>query len=310
MGGLVAAATLVMLWVAGPVRAGERAVVGALLLSLQYPFLVTLNNAMTAEASKQGIDLVSLDPRQSVSMERHQVENLIRQKVDLIVMVPVDQKTSQIAAKLINTAGIPLVLLNTKFADDFASNGGQSVTYIGSDDTEAGKIQGQFLADNLPEGGNVVYLVGEYGGASTERRKAGFELVLEDHPNLHVVAELQGHGAQADAKAIMENLLQKYGKGQLQALVAQNDEMAIGGSSAIQAAGRLGEFKVLIGVDGSKAALDAVRGGTLTATVFQDAVGQGTQAVDAAVRILAGRTIGPQFMIPFKLVTKDNIASF
>jgi ABC-type sugar transport system substrate-binding protein len=60
--------------------------------------------------------------------------------------------------------------------------------------------------------------------------------------------------------------------------------MAIGASSAIQAADRLGEFKVLIGVDGSKAALDAVRAGTLTATVFQDAVGQGTQAMDAVVK--------------------------
>jgi inositol transport system substrate-binding protein len=104
--------------------------------------------------------------------------------------------------------------------------------------------------------------------------------------------------------------LQEHRKGQLQALVAQNDEMAIGASSAIQAADRLVEFKVLIGVDGSKAALDAVRAGTLTATVFQDAVGQGRQAMDAAVGILAGGTIDPQFMIPFKLVTKDNVSSF
>jgi ABC-type sugar transport system substrate-binding protein len=310
VGRLVTVAVFVTLCLASPVRTGERRVVGALLLSLQYPFLVTLNKAMETEAAKQHIDLVSLDPRQSVSIERHQVDDLIHRKVELIVMIPVDQKTSQIAAKLINSAAIPLVLLNTKFADDFASNGGQFVTYVGSDDTEAGKIQGQYLADKLPGGGDVVYLVGEYGGASTERRKAGFESVMENHPNLHIVAELQGHGAQSDAKAIMEKLLREHGKGQLQALVAQNDEMAIGASSAIQAADRLGEFRVLIGVDGSKAALDAVRDGTLTATVFQDAVGQGREAIDAAAGILAGESIGPQFIIPFKLVTKDNVSSF
>jgi len=107
-----------------------------------------------------------------------------------------------------------------------------------------------------------------------------------------------------------ESLLQKYGKDQLQALVAQNDEMAIGASSAIQAANRLGEFKVLIGVDGSKPALDAVTAGTLTATVFQDAVGQGTQAVVAAQKILAGEAVEPQLLIPFKLVTKENVSSF
>ena len=265
---------------------------------------------MKAEATRQGIDLVALDPRQSVATERNQVENLIKKKVDLIVMVPVDQSTSQATAKLINKAAIPLVLLNTKFSDDFLANGGKFVTYVGSDDTDAGKIEGRYLADTLPEGGNVVYLVGEYGGASTERRKAGFESIIKDHPNLKVVAELQGYGDRAKAQLIMENLLQKYRRGQLQALVAHNDEMAIGASSAIQAAGRLGEFKVLIGVDGSKAALEAVRAGTLTATVFQDALQQGTQAVDAASKILAGEAIGPQVEIPFKLVTRENVSSF
>jgi ABC-type sugar transport system substrate-binding protein len=292
------------------VSAADKKTVGATLLSLQYPFLVTLDEAMKAEATKNGIDLVSLDPRQSVAKELDQVENLITKKVDLIIMIPIDQKTSQAAAKLINKASIPLVQLNTKFTDDFATNGGKFVTYVGSDDTDAGKIEGQYLVDLLPQGGNVIYLVGQYGGASTERRKAGFYSVIKDHPNLKVVTELQEHGSRAEAKTITENLLQKYPKGQIQALVAQNDEAALGASSAIQAADRLGEFKVLIGVDGSKPALDAVAAGTLTATVFQDAVGQGSQAMAVASKILAGETVDPQYVIPFKLVTKDNVSSF
>lgn len=292
------------------VSAAEKKVVGATLLSLQYPFLVTLDEAMKAGATKNGIDLISLDPRQSVAKELDQVENLITKKVDLIIMIPIDQKTSQAAAKLINNANIPLVQLNTKFTDDFETSGGKFATYVGSDDTDAGKIEGQYLVDLLPEGGNVIYLVGQYGGASTERRKAGFYSVIKGHPNLKVVTELQEHGSRAEAKTITENLLQKYPKGQIQALVAQNDEAALGASSAIQAADRLGEFKVLIGVDGSKPALDAVAAGTLTATVFQDAVGQGTQAMAVASKILAGETVDPQYVIPFKLVTTDNVSSF
>jgi inositol transport system substrate-binding protein len=100
------------------------------------------------------------------------------------------------------------------------------------------------------------------------------------------------------------------GRGQLQALVAENDEMATGASSAIQAADRLGEFKVLIGVNGTKVGLDAVVAGTLTATVFQDAVLKGTQIVVAAGKILAGGTIEPEFLSPFTLVTKENVSSF
>jgi inositol transport system substrate-binding protein len=86
--------------------------------------------------------------------------------------------------------------------------------------------------------------------------------------------------------------------------------MAIGASEAIQAAGRLSEFKVLIGVDGSQSALDAVAIGTLTATVFQDAIGQGTEAIVTAGRILAEQRVAPELLIPFKLVTKANVSSF
>jgi inositol transport system substrate-binding protein len=300
----------VFLYSVDPLAAADKNVVGSTLLSLQYPFLIKLSNAMASEATERGIDLVSLDPRQNVATELNQVESLIARKVDLIVMIPVDQNTSQIAARRINEAGIPLVLLNTKLADNFLPSGGKYVTYIGSDDTEAGKIEGQYLVDKLPQGGNVVYLVGQYGGASTERRKSGFESVIKDHPNIMVVAELQGHGSQAGGKANMESVLRKFGKDQLKAVVAQNDEMAIGALSAIQAADRSREFTVLIGIDGSKIALDAILAGTLSATVFQDAVGQGTQAADVAGKILAGQTVQPEFLIPFKLVTKENISSF
>jgi ABC-type sugar transport system substrate-binding protein len=86
---------------------------------------------------------------------------------------------------------------------------------------EAGKIEGRYLAGTLPQGGNVIYLVGQYGGASTERRKPGFESVLKEHPNLSIVTELQGYGSRDKAKTIMEEILQKFPKSQLQALVAQ-----------------------------------------------------------------------------------------
>jgi ABC-type sugar transport system substrate-binding protein len=307
---LVSAIALAFLCLANPASAGNQKVVGVTLFNFQNPYVATVGDAMKVEAAKLDIDLVSLDSARNVTTELYQVENLIARKVDLIVMNPVDQNTSQAAARLINKAGIPLVLLTTKFADDFTSNGGKSVTYVGSEDIVAGEIEGQYLADKLPEGGNVVYLVIVYGPSVTARRKAGFESVIKNYPKLSIVSELQGNASRAKAKVIMESLLQKYGKGQLQAVVAQNDEMAIGASSAIEAADRLGEFKVLIGVNGSKPALDAITAGTLTASVFQDGVGQGTQAMAAASKILAGESVEPQFLIPFKLVTKENVSSF
>ena len=307
---LFSAAAFANLCLADSASGDHKKVVGVTLVSLQSPYLIIVVDAMKVEAAKQDIDLIFLDSARSVATESSQIESLIAKKVDLIVMNPVDQKTSQAAAKLINNAGIPLILLDARFTDDFTFGGGKFVAYVGSEDTVAGEIQGQYLADKLPEGGNVVYLVIEYGLSATARRKAGFESVIKDHPNLTIVTEIQGLSSRAKGKTIMEKLLHKYSKGQLQALVAQNDEVAIGASSAIQAADRLGEFKVHIGVNGLRPALDAIAAGTLSATVFQDPVGQGTQVVTAASKILAGEAVAPQVLIPFKLVTKENVSSF
>jgi ABC-type sugar transport system substrate-binding protein len=290
----------------GADAAGSRTV-GATLLSLEYPFLVALNDSMKSEASTQDVNLVSLDPRQKTATELTQIEDLITQKVNAVVMIPVDQKASQTAARKVNKAGIPLILVNTKFSDDF---NGDYVSYVGSDDTEAGKIEGKYLATQLPNGGNVVYLVGQYGGASTERRKAGFDDAIAASPNLKIVTETEAKGSRAEAKRIMEDLLQRYPKGELQAVVAQSDEMALGASSAIAEAGRSAEFTVIIGVDGSDAGLKAVKDGSMTATVFQDAVGQGKAAMKVAAKILAGKKVDKEINIPFQLVTKDNLSDF
>jgi len=283
------------------------ATVGATLLSLEYPFLVNLDQAMKDEATKQDVKLISLDPRQKTATEFTQIEDLITQQVDAIVMIPVDQEASQAAAKAVNDADIPLILVNTRFTDSFD---GDYVTYVGSDDTEAGEIQGKYLLDALPDGGKVIYLVGQYGGASTERRKEGFYKALEGHDEIEIVTELEAQGSRAEAKSVMEDLLQRYGKGEVQAVITQSDEMAIGAASAIQEAGRSDEFTAIAGVDGSDAGLDAIADGLITATVFQDAVGQGTTAMEVAAKVVAGEQVDKQILIPFQLVTADNLADF
>lgn len=285
--------------------------VGATMLSLQYPFLVKLSDSMKAEATKEGVCFEALDPRQKVDAELGQVEDLITKKVNLIIMVPVDVKQSGAAAKKINAAKIPLMFVNTKLDDSFAAGGGKVVTYVGSNDVQAGTIQGQYVVDTLgSSGGKIIYLVGQYGGASTNLRKQGFTQVLSSHPEIKIATEIEGHGSRAEGKTIMEDLLQKYPKGTIQAVIAQNDEMALGALSAINAAGRRDEFKAIMGLDGETEALDSISNGGLTATVFQDAVAQGTGAIQTAVKILNGQTVDPVVDIPFKLVTKNNVATF
>ena len=307
---LVSAVVLAALCLANAGSAGDKKVVGATLLNLHSPYLVTVEEAMKVEAAKLDIDLVSLDSARNVTTELYQVENLIAKKVDLIVMVPVDQKASQTAAKLINEAGIPLVLLNTKFTDDFTFNGGKFVTYVGSEDTVAGEIQGQYLADKMPEGGNVAYLVIAYGISATEGRKAGFESVIKDHPNLRIVTELQGNASRAKGKTITEKILQKYGKGQLQAIVAQNDEMAIGASSAIQAADRLESSRCSSVSTVCSPRSTPLRLGISRRPSFRMQSGRARRSWSRPEKFWRAKPLGRRLMIPFKLITKENVSSF
>jgi len=283
--------------------------VGITLLSLQFPFLVTLSDAAKKEAAKNNFKLVSLDPRGSASTETSQIENLITQQVKVIVMIPLDQKESQAAARKVNAAHIPLVLTNNRFDDSFAKSGGTVASFVGSDDAQAGQIEGNYAVKQLPGGGNIVYLTNTAGASSTVRRSAGFNQVMQSHSNIKIVSSQDGHGSRAEGKSLMENFLSKYGKGQLQGVVAQTDEMALGAASAIKAAGRMGEFKIIIGVDGEPAARVAVVSGDMTATVFQDAVAQGTTAMDVARQILDGKTPKPSIIIPFRLLTKTNVGT-
>ena len=106
----------------------------------------------------------------------------------------------------------------------------------------------------------------------------------------------------------MENWIQSYGD-QINAVFAQNDEMAMGALMALEQANRKQKV-VLVGVDAIADALAAVRDGRLDATVFQDAKGQGTAAVDTAVKIIRKEPYQKQTLIPFQLVTKDNVGQY
>jgi ABC-type sugar transport system substrate-binding protein len=218
-------------------------------------------------------------------------------------MMPIDGKASQTAAKQANNADIPLFTLSTEFAPDAKVD---LKSYIGVDDTEAGRMQAEDVAKELPEGGKILYLVGTYGASWTDRRKAGF---MEKKPaNIDIVSELQANGSRDEAKRIMEDWLRKYpSSDNIVGLVAHNDEMAIGAAQAIKEAGRRDDFKVILGVDGTKPGLEAVKADEMTGTVLQRSAEQGEKAVEVVSDDLAGKPIEDRYDLPFVLVNKDNV---
>jgi ribose transport system substrate-binding protein len=277
--------------------------IGISVLNMRDPDLAHMTEAMKAKASSLGQKLVVVDAKGDVATELQQVEDLVTKNVDGIIMMPIDGKASQTAAKQANTADIPLFTLSTEFAPDAKVD---LKSYIGVDDTEAGRMQAEDVAKALPEGGKILYLVGTYGASWTDRRKAGF---MEKKPsNIDIVSELQANGSRDEAKRIMEDWLRKYpSSDNIVGLVAHNDEMAIGAAQAIKEAGRRDEFKVILGVDGTKPGLEAVKADEMTGTVLQRSAEQGEKAVEVVSDDLAGKPIEDRYDLPFVLVTKDNV---
>ena len=279
--------------------------IGVVILDLQDPDLAIMADAMKETAEEEGVTLHFTDSKKDVATELNQVEDLLTRQVDAIILQPLDGEASQNAANRVIEADVPLFILSTEFAEgsDVAYE-----SYIGVDDTLAGEMQAEYLNEALPDGGDIVFAAGIYGASWTDRRKSCFESKIND--NFKVVAEFQAKGSRDDAKRNMEDTLQRFGAGEIIAVVANNDEMAIGAASAIKDAGRTSEFKAVVGVDGTPPAVEAILAGDMTATVRQDSAGQGAESVRVVHSFLEGEEVDDRYTLPFTLITAENAAEF
>jgi inositol transport system substrate-binding protein len=180
--------------------------------------------------------------------------------------------------------------------------------FIGSRDEESARLAMEYIAKRLNGQGNVLMMQGFLGQAAQIRRDQGAREVLAMHVGLKLLAEQTADWDRAKAITLMENWIQAYGN-KIQAVFAQNDEMGMGAVLALEHA-RLKDKVIVVSVDAIADALQAVKDGRLDATVFQDAKAQGGTAVETAVRIVRKQPYEKQVLIPFQLVTKDNITQY
>ena len=282
--------------------AGERQlVIGVSLLNLSSEFIVMLNKAMAARAKELGVRLVVNDAQRNAERQVQQAESFVAQKVDAIILNPCEVEASSPAVDQAKAAGIPIVNMNS----DTKS---VPTAFVGSRDEESGQLAMAYIATRLHGMGNVVMLQGFMGQAAQIKRDRGARDILAKHPGLRLLADQTAEWDRAKAMSLMENWIQSYGTN-IRAVFAQNDEMGMGALLALERA-KLKDKVIVASVDAIADALQAVKDGRLDATVFQDARGQGGTAVDVAVKIIRKEPYEKEIFIPFKLVTRDNVAPY
>jgi inositol transport system substrate-binding protein len=284
-----------------PAGGGRPLVIGVSLLNLSNEFIVLLHDAMSARARELGVRLIINDAQRSAERQVQQIESFVAQRVDAIILNPCEVDASSPAVDRARAAGIPIVNVNSETRS-------APTAFVGSLDEESARIAMEYLARRLNGRGNVVMMQGFLGQAAQLKRDQGARDVLAATPGLTLLASQSAEWDRARALALMENWIQSHGS-RIQAVFAQNDEMAMGALLALEQAG-LKDKVVVAGVDAIRDALQAVKSGRLDATVFQDARGQGGKAVETAVKLIRGETVEPQVYLPFQLVTRENIDAF
>ena len=281
--------------------------VGVSMAHFDLLFLANLREAMTARAKEAGIKLQFENAQGEIGRQLSQIQTFVAEKVDAVVVNPVDSAATPRMSKLIRDAGIPLVYVNRQPFEPLTP--GEPVVYVGSDESVPGKLQGEEIARLLNKKGNVVIMMGDIATLSAIMRTESVEKVVAQHPEMKIVRKQTANWRRDEAIDLMNDWL--LGGTRIDAVAANNDEMAIGGIIALQRAGKDPKKTVIGGIDATPDALTEMEKGNLAVTVFQDAKAQGKAVVDSTIKLIKGEKFdSPYVYIPFQLVTQENYKEF
>jgi ribose transport system substrate-binding protein len=295
------AALLLAAGAAGAAPAKVR--VGVVLKGLDNPFFVAMYEGIKAEAGARKAD-VSVRAAKGYADLHGQaalVRGLVAGKRDCYVVNPI---TSTNLISALRRVGRPIVNIDSPIDAAAAKRAGVRIrSFIGTNDFEAGRMAAAKMVSLLPGGGTVALVEGTADSVNSRRRLSGFEREIQG-TRVRVVARVGADYARPKAEVTAGRILRTHP--QLTGFFAANDEMALGVADAVRSAGKTGI--TIIGVDGIPEALDAVRDGTMSATVSQYPYVMGQMAVEACVAAARGARLPAKVDAPIAVVTRSNVA--
>jgi len=284
-----------------PSQGKDKNMVIGLSMSEHTQFLENVTDSAMQQAKKLGVKLIVMNGNSDIDTQINTVESLITRQVDAIILNPLDRAGLGKSVDNIKSAGIPLVEVNT-----FTINDKYDV-YVGSDEVEAGRIQGDWIAKNIGETGNICILYGVMGHSGQIGRFEGLkQSLLDKYPGWHILADMTGEWKRSEGLRIAEDWLQKYGD-KIDVIASQNDEMGLGALQAVRAA----DFDIpVLGCDASPDAIESVMNHGLSLTVFQNSLAQGAESVNVAVGLVKGKIYPKNYVIPYEEVNDENAEEY
>jgi inositol transport system substrate-binding protein len=288
--------------------------VGVSMAAFDDNFLTVLRNGMIDYAKTlDGVNLQVEDGGNDVNKQLSQIQNFVASKVDAIIVNPVDTDATVAMSKLAADAKIPLVYVNREPVNVDQLPEGQA--FVASNEADSGTLETQQICKLLKDAGkgsgaNVFVMEGQLSNqAARQRTQDVHDVIATPECNfIKIIDQQTANWSRDEAQSLMANWLTAGTK--FDAVISNNDEMAIGALQAMKAAGIDTKSIIIGGVDATQDALASMAAGDLKVTVFQDAAGQGKGALDAALKLAKGEKVDTKVYVPFQLVTPENMAQF
>ncbi len=285
----------------------DRYKVGFPQMESNNPWRIAETESFKKTAETCNWDLITTDAAGSAAKQVADVDSMIAQGIDILFLPPREEKPLIPAVMRARSAGIPTFLVDRSVDPNVAKAGEHYVAFLGSDFVDQGRRVAEWTLENFEgDNGIIVELEGTTGSSPANDRKKGFDDAMAQHDNMKIVASQSGDFARDQGRQVMETLLQAHPD--VNIVYAHNDEMAIGAIQALELAGRKpGEDVLVVSIDGTRDALQAIIDGKMGVTV-ESSPFFGPLACEVMGRYANGEKIEPWVKVEDRIFTADNAA--
>ena len=271
--------------------------IGVTLLTKSHPFYQEMEAAMKEAADKSNVKLNIQSAEFDMKDQQAQIETFITQRVDALVVCPVDSDTIAGAIKEANRAGIPV------FTADIAANGGDVVCHIASDNIAGGRLAGEYMAKLLKGKGKVI-IIDHPKVMSVRDRTKGFLDAVGKYPGIKIIARPPGDGERGKSMDVMETMLQSHPE--INGVFAINDSTALGALAALRQAKK--DNIVIVGYDGDPEAREEIlKGSPLKADSVQSPRKIGATTIKVVLKYLNGGQVPARVPVPVGIIDKASL---
>jgi ribose transport system substrate-binding protein len=277
----------------------QKRMVALTIPSLQVDFFNQIKESVDAEAKAKGVNLIVADAKGDPSIQVDQIEDMIIRGVNAVICIPVDPAAVGNELKAAKKANISVINVEREALD------APGDTFIATDEFGAAKTLGEYVCKVTGGKANIGVIQGQLGTKSEMDRDKGFSEAIADCPGLRLVAKQPSQAwMQDEGFAIAQDMLQGFPD--INAFFGEANPLALGAAHAVKVA-HIDNKVWIFGFDGDVAGLQAVRAGTLDATMTQKTQYIGKLAMDSALDLIDGKQLPKEQLQEAVLTTKENV---